>query len=106
MNAHAQRIMIHARIIIHDHKASLSYRARTPTQFIGDVKMGIYMATVQGAIIDNRWVIPYNPYLLRLFNCHINIDACSSIKVVKYLFKYIYKGHDCASVPMREASKA
>ena len=63
-------------------------------------------ARVRGAVLDNRWVVPYNPYLLRLFNCHINVEACGSIKAVKYLFKYIYKGHDCASVPMREASKA
>jgi hypothetical protein len=27
----------------------------------------------------------------------MNVEACSSIKAVKYLFKYIYKGHDRAS---------
>ncbi|PWZ16452.1 hypothetical protein Zm00014a_034232 [Zea mays] len=32
--------------------------------------------------------------------------ACGSIKAIKYLFKYIYKGHDRASVVMRDASKA
>jgi hypothetical protein len=31
------------------------------------------------------------------YNCHINVEACSSIKAVKYLFKYIYKGHDRTS---------
>ncbi|PWZ30743.1 hypothetical protein Zm00014a_021326 [Zea mays] len=61
---------------------------------------------VRGYKLDNRWVVPYNPYLLRLFNCHINVEACGSIKAVKYLFKYIYKGHDRASVVMRDASKA
>jgi hypothetical protein len=30
------------------------------------------------------------------YNYHINVEACSSIKAVKYLFKYIYKGHDQA----------
>ncbi|PWZ43652.1 putative ubiquitin-like-specific protease 1B [Zea mays] len=60
---------------------------------------------VRGCELDNRWVVPYNPYLLRLFNCHINVEACGSIKAVKYLFKYIYKGHDRASVVMRDASK-
>jgi hypothetical protein len=49
--------------------------------------------------------MPYNPYLLHLFNCHINVEACGSIKAVKYLFKYIYKGHDQASVAVREADK-
>uniref|UniRef100_A0A8I6YG17 Helitron helicase-like domain-containing protein n=1 Tax=Hordeum vulgare subsp. vulgare TaxID=112509 RepID=A0A8I6YG17_HORVV len=50
-----------------------------------------------GEELDNRWVVPYNPFLLMTYNCHINVEACSSIKAVKYLFKYIYKGHDKAS---------
>ncbi|XP_066384734.1 uncharacterized protein [Miscanthus floridulus] len=33
----------------------------------------------------------------RVYNCHINVEACASIKAVKYLFKYVYKGHDQAS---------
>jgi hypothetical protein len=49
--------------------------------------------------------MPYNPYLLCLFNCHINVEACGSIKAVKYLFKYIYKGYDRASVAVREVDK-
>ncbi|RCV32727.1 hypothetical protein SETIT_7G026600v2 [Setaria italica] len=60
---------------------------------------------IRGHILDNQWVVPYNPYLLRTFNCHINVEACSSIKSVKYLFKYIYKGHDRASMAVREAGK-
>ena len=32
-----------------------------------------------------------------MFNCHINVEVCSSIKAVQYLYKYIYKGHDKAS---------
>nr|KAJ0190524.1 hypothetical protein LSAT_V11C800454750 [Lactuca sativa] len=37
---------------------------------------------VRGAILDNRWVIPYNAYLLYRFDYHINIEICSTIKVV------------------------
>ena len=48
-------------------------------------------------MLDNRWVVPYNAYLLRMFNCHINVEVCYSIKAAKYLYKYIYKGHDRAS---------
>ncbi|KAG7997505.1 hypothetical protein I3843_01G214600 [Carya illinoinensis] len=44
--------------------------------------------------LDNRWVVPYNPYLLATFDCHINVEICSTIKAVKYLYKYVYKGHD------------
>ncbi|XP_044966515.1 uncharacterized protein LOC123426713 isoform X1 [Hordeum vulgare subsp. vulgare] len=49
-------------------------------------------------MLDNRWVVPYNPYLLRMFNCYINVEVCSSIKAIKYLCKYVYKGHDRASI--------
>ena len=42
-------------------------------------------------------MVPYNPGLLMTYNCHINVEACSSIKACKYLFKYVHKGHDCAS---------
>jgi hypothetical protein len=52
---------------------------------------------VMNSMLDNRWVIPFNPSLLMLYNCHINVEICSSIKVVKYLYKYIYKGPDGAS---------
>jgi hypothetical protein len=52
---------------------------------------------IRGAELDNRWVVPYNPGLLMRYNCHINVEACASIKSVKYLYKYVYKGHDCAS---------
>jgi hypothetical protein len=45
-------------------------------------------------IFTNRDVVPYNPYLCRLFNCHMNVEICSTISAVKYLYKYVYKGHD------------
>ncbi|GBN04007.1 hypothetical protein AVEN_257595-1 [Araneus ventricosus] len=41
--------------------------------------------------IDNRWVVPYNPWLLKTFNAHINVEVCASVKSVKYLYKYVYK---------------
>ncbi|XP_021864128.1 uncharacterized protein [Spinacia oleracea] len=49
---------------------------------------------IRRANLDNRWVIPYNPYLSSLFDCHLNVEVCSSIQAVKYLYKYVYKGHD------------
>lgn len=52
---------------------------------------------IRGKILDNRWVVPYNPYLVTKFNCHINVKICSTIKSVKYLYKYIYRGHDCVA---------
>ena len=38
---------------------------------------------------DNRWVVPYNRELLLTFRCHINVEVCTSIKAVKYLYKSI-----------------
>ncbi|XP_075188624.1 uncharacterized protein LOC142288848 [Anomaloglossus baeobatrachus] len=52
--------------------------------------------------INNSWIVPYNPYLLKRYNCHINVEICGSIKSVKYLFKYIYKGHDKANVEIQQ----
>ena len=48
--------------------------------------------------MDNRNVIPYNAFLLKTLNCHINVEYCSSIKSIQYLFKYKYKGNDQANM--------
>jgi hypothetical protein len=45
-------------------------------------------------IVNNRWVIPYYPWLLKKYECHINVECVISIKSTKYIYKYIYKGHD------------
>lgn len=47
-----------------------------------------------GVILVNRWVVPYNPYLCSKYSAHINVEICSSVTAVKYLYKYVYKGHD------------
>ncbi|GBM44606.1 hypothetical protein AVEN_221846-1 [Araneus ventricosus] len=53
---------------------------------------------VRGKEMYNRFVVPYNPYLLLKYNAHINIEVCTSLHVVKYIYKYIYKGFDCANM--------
>jgi hypothetical protein len=50
--------------------------------------------TRQGHTYDNRDVVPYNPYLCAKYDCHINVEVATSIFSVKYLYKYVYKGHD------------
>ncbi|GBM56288.1 hypothetical protein AVEN_125046-1 [Araneus ventricosus] len=51
--------------------------------------------------IDNRWIVPYNPWLSKKYNAHINVEVCASVKSVKYLYKYVYKGHDVASITLK-----
>ena len=29
--------------------------------------------------IDNRWVVPYSPYLLKVFGSHVNVEYCTSV---------------------------
>ena len=43
---------------------------------------------------NNSWVVPYNPWLLKKYNAHINVEWCASIKAIKYLYNYMFKGHD------------
>jgi len=57
---------------------------------------------VNGRAIDNKWVVPYNPYLCLKYNCHINVKVCASVKSAKYFFKYVYKGHDSANVQIQQ----
>ncbi|XP_051165645.1 uncharacterized protein LOC127284299 [Leptopilina boulardi] len=57
-----------------------------------------------GFVVDNSNVVPYCPKLSEIFNCHINVVIVSSIKSVKYLYKYIFKGHDAASIVITNAN--
>jgi len=47
---------------------------------------------------DSTWVVPHNAYLLTKFECHLNVEVCTSIRAVKYLYKYTYKGPDRACI--------
>ena len=49
---------------------------------------------VRGKEVDNRDIVPYNAYLSKRFNCHINVEVCAGMRCVKYIHKYIYKGYD------------
>ncbi|GBM86974.1 hypothetical protein AVEN_232680-1 [Araneus ventricosus] len=53
---------------------------------------------VRGREMVNRFVVPYNPYLLLKYNTHINVEVCTSLRALKYIYKYIYKRFDCANM--------
>lgn len=67
---------------------------------------GLFFKRTDGYICDNRYVVPYNPTLLKLFNAHINVEVASSVKSVKYLYKYIYKDHDTAGITIGETNES
>ena len=46
--------------------------------------------------IDNRYIVPYNPYLLMKYDCHICVDLVTANAVIAYIYKYCYKGSDLA----------
>ncbi|KAG6645201.1 hypothetical protein CIPAW_08G106200 [Carya illinoinensis] len=73
---------------LHLYTAVTKHMMHGPNTTIGNDCFPIYRRA------DDKKVVPYNPYLLAMFDCHINVEICSTIKAVKYLYKYVYKGHD------------
>ncbi|KAI3636479.1 hypothetical protein MIR68_005831 [Amoeboaphelidium protococcarum] len=49
-----------------------------------------------GTVINNQWVVPYNPYLTAKYDCHINVEFVGNQAMMKYLYKYVHKGPDAA----------
>ena len=52
--------------------------------------------------LDNRSIVPYNPYLLKRYDAHINVEVCTTVNAIKYIHKYIYKGSDLATVNIED----
>ena len=71
------------------------YRRRSPDQGGNTAELS------PGRTVDNRWIVPYNPFLLRTFKCHINVEISNSVKSVKYICKYVHKGQDMAVFGVR-----
>ena len=68
------------------------YRRRSPED--GGHTVVLNEGTDREQILDNRRIVPHNVYLLMKYRCHMNVEVCNSITAVKYLYKYVYKGHD------------
>ena len=50
--------------------------------------------------LNNHYIILYNPYLSAKYYAYINIKVYTSIKAIKYINKYIYKGDDRTTVQL------
>ena len=73
------------------------YRRKMPEQ--GGFKTTVGLHRVLD--VDNRWIVPYNPLLCKIFNAHINVEFCNSVKSIKYVCKYVNKGSDMAMVGLQ-----
>jgi hypothetical protein len=84
--------------------AFAQYRRRSPlsgghtfNKTTKDTDGGVIQIT-----IDNRSTVPYNPFLSKKYNCHINVEVCTSVRSVKYIHKYVFKGPDYATISIEE----
>uniref|UniRef100_A0A0D3E4S6 ATP-dependent DNA helicase n=1 Tax=Brassica oleracea var. oleracea TaxID=109376 RepID=A0A0D3E4S6_BRAOL len=71
----------------------ITYRRRyEETKFVmkGDAKL------------DNSYVVPHNLLLLKKYRAHINVEWCNRSSAIKYLFKYITKGVDMATMAIEK----
>ncbi|POS87739.1 hypothetical protein EPUL_000782 [Erysiphe pulchra] len=54
-----------------------------------------------GFTFDNRWVVPYYPYMLKKCKAHINVEIAQGVHAIKYMAKYVYKGSDRATLEVQ-----
>ncbi|GET67424.1 uncharacterized protein LOC104885245 [Rhizophagus irregularis DAOM 181602=DAOM 197198] len=67
---------------------------------------GSFVEVRRGVRLDNRWVVPHNVELVEKYDAHINVKICNSVLAIKYLYKYVYKGHDRATVALSQPDSA
>ena len=70
------------------------YRRRHPEDGGFTVEIKIKDQGHKPFVVDNSWIIPYNPILLLKYQAHINLELVATVLGIKYLFKYFHKGSD------------
>ena len=58
---------------------------------------------VRGFMLDNRWIVPFNPFCTLWLYCHINIECAIRFGSMSYINKYIDKGGDCGTVSLYDS---
>ncbi|SGY34025.1 BQ5605_C002g01580 [Microbotryum silenes-dioicae] len=72
------------------------YRRRGIHQYVK------FPGTAQEEVYTDANVVPTNPFLASKYNCHVNVEIASGVAAIKYLYKYVYKGHDRTSFTIGE----
>jgi len=55
-----------------------------------------------GHKLGNGNVVPYSPLLLMRYQAHVNTEYCNKSNSIKYLFKYVNKGPDRATMKITD----
>lgn len=79
------------------------YRRRSPEN--GGFTAKIKMKNNAEIEVDNQWVVPYSPLLSKMFQAHINVEYCNSVKAIKYILTYIHKGSDMAVIGLTKENE-
>jgi hypothetical protein len=53
-------------------------------------------------VFDNRWIVSYNSYLSLRYKIHINVKICTIVKIIQYVYKYVYKNDDQTTLQIDE----
>ena len=44
-------------------------------------RRGTFQVTLPGGrVVTDQWVVPHNPYLLKKYRCHVNLEACAHFR--------------------------
>ncbi|GBN46169.1 hypothetical protein AVEN_237432-1 [Araneus ventricosus] len=80
-------------------KKLFTMKTDIPNTDVDPLRTEVKLRNGDYATVDNSWVVPYSSILTKMFNAHINVEACSSVRAIKY----INKGSDQAIFNFKNA---